>query len=106
MSIAKTISHPLFSRQRILTAMRRQMPDHVPVIPDISNMVPCRLLDKPFWDIYLHEDPPLDEAYLSAVKYFGMDGWYIYDNLTMREAPKWNERVIDSSNDILLMETL
>ena len=89
----------LTSRQRILTAMRRQVPDHVPVIPDISNMVPCRLLGKPFWDIYLHEDPPLDEAYLSAVKYFGMDGWYIYDNLTMREVPKWNERVLESSEE-------
>jgi hypothetical protein len=99
MAIAKTTPEPLTSRQRILTAMRRQSPDHVPVIPDISNMVPCRLLGKPFWDIYLHEDPPLDEAYLNAVKYFGMDGWYIYDNLTMREVPKWNERVIASSDD-------
>jgi hypothetical protein len=99
MTIAQTTSEPLTSRQRILTAMRRQMPDHVPVIPDISNMVPCRLLGKPFWEVYLHEDPPLDEAYLNAVKYFGMDGWYIYDNLTMREVPKWNERVIESSED-------
>jgi hypothetical protein len=87
------------SRQRILTAMRRGIPDHVPVIPDISNMVPCRLLGRPFWNIYLHEDPPLDDAYLNAVRYFGMDGWYIYDNLTMRETPKWNERIIESSEE-------
>lgn len=91
-------------RQRILTAMRRQIPDHVPVMPDISNMVPCRLQGKPFWDIYLHEDPPLDEAYLHAVKYFGMDGWYIYDNLTMREVPKWRERVLHTSEDELQVE--
>lgn len=88
-------------RERILTAMRRQKPDHVPVMPDISNMVPCRLQKKPFWDIYLHEDPPLDEAYLHAMKYFGIDGWYIYDNLTMREAPKWQERVLHTSEDEL-----
>lgn len=99
MTITTTPPEPMTSCQRILTAMRRQKPDHVPVIPDISNMVPCRLLGKPFWDIYLHEDPPLDEAYLNAVKYFGMDGWYIYDNLTMREVPKWNERVIESTAD-------
>jgi hypothetical protein len=99
MAINKTASEPLTSRQRILKAMRRQIPDHVPVIPDISNMVPCRLLGKPFWDIYLHEDPPLDEAYLDAAKYFGMDGWYIYDNLTMREVSKWNERVIESAEE-------
>jgi hypothetical protein len=99
MSISTTAPAPLTSRQRILMAMRRQIPDRVPVIPDISNMVPCRLLGKPFWDIYLHEDPPLDEAYLNAVEYFGMDGWYIYDNLTMREMPKWNERVIEISDE-------
>jgi hypothetical protein len=28
-----------------------------------------------------------------------MDGWYIYDNLTMREVPKWNERIIESTED-------
>lgn len=80
------------SRERTLAAMRRQVPDHVPVIPDISNMVPCRLLGKPFWQIYLYEDPPLGDAYINAVKYFDMDGWYIYDNLTMKEEPKWKRR--------------
>jgi hypothetical protein len=94
----------LTPRARILTAMRRQIPDHVPVMPDISNMIPCRLLDKPFWEIYLHEDPPLDEAYLHAVKYFGIDGWYIYDNLTMRETPKWQERMLASSEEELQFE--
>lgn len=95
---------PMTPRQRILTAMRRQMPDHVPVMPDISNMIPCRLLGKPFWQIYLHEDPPLDEAYLNAVKYFGIDGWYIYDNLTMYELPKWHERMLASSDEELQVE--
>ncbi|MCG3158587.1 MAG: hypothetical protein DKINENOH_05231 [bacterium] len=99
-----TTTTALTPRQRILTAMRRQIPDHVPVMPDISNMVPCRLLGKPFWEIYLHEDPPLAEAYLQAVKYFGIDGWYIYDNLTMYEAPKWQERVLQSSEEELQVE--
>lgn len=94
----------LTPRQRILTAMRRQTPDHVPVMPDISNMIPCRLLGKPFWQVYLHEDPPLDEAYLHAMKYFGIDGWYIYDNLTMREDPKWQERALASSEEELQVE--
>lgn len=88
-------------RERILTAMHRGIPDHVPVIPDISNMVPARLIKKPFWDIYLYEDPPLDEAYLRAVKYFGMDGWYIYDNATMCEDPPWNKQIIDATPDEL-----
>ena len=58
------------SRERILTAMRRGVPDRVPVIPDISNMIPARLTGKPFWDIYFHRDPPLWKAYLHAMEYF------------------------------------
>jgi hypothetical protein len=67
-------------------------------------MVPARLTGKPFWDIYLHEDPPLDVAYLEAVKYFGMDGWYIYDNATMHEDPKWNHRVLEKGEDEIKAE--
>ncbi|MCL2832238.1 MAG: hypothetical protein FWD78_03625 [Treponema sp.] len=64
------------SRARLITAMKKQIPDRVPVCPDISNMVPCRLTGKPFWNIYFYNDPPHWEAYLNAVKYFGMDGWF------------------------------
>ena len=62
-------------RERMLTAMRNEIPDRVPVAPDMSNMIPCRLTGKPFWDIYLYQDPPLWRAYMDAVEYFGIDGW-------------------------------
>lgn len=91
-------------RRRILTAMRRGKPDRVPVIPDISNMIPARRTGKPFWDIYLHENPSLDEAYLDAVTFYGMDGWYIYDNATMHEEPKWSQRIIEKGGDELKVE--
>ncbi len=61
----------------MLIAMTNGIPDRVPVTPDISNMIPCRLTGKPFWDIYYFNDPPLWQAYLDAVKYFGFDGWFI-----------------------------
>ena len=61
---------PLTSRERMLLAIRNQQPDVVPVAPDMSNMIPCRLTGKPFWDIYLHEDPPLWKAYVDAVRHF------------------------------------
>lgn len=89
------------ARKRILTAMRHGMPDRVPVIPDISNMIPARRTGKPFWDIYLHENPSLDDAYLNAVKYFGIDGWYIYDNATMYEQPTWKQKIIHTAKDEL-----
>ena len=104
MSSGQKANNEMTARQRILTVMRRGIPDRVPVIPDISNMVPARRTGKPFWDLYLHNDPPLDEAYLSAVKHFGMDGWYIYDNATMSEDPEWSYRVTGSSDEQLRVE--
>jgi len=62
-------------RQRMLAAMRNGIPDRVPVAPDMSNMIPCRLTGRPFWDIYLYQDPPLWQAYIHAAKHFGIDGW-------------------------------
>jgi len=55
-------------------AMRLEQPDVVPVCPDLSNMIPCRLTGKPFWDVYLNQDPPIWKAYIEAVRYFGFDG--------------------------------
>jgi len=63
------------SRERMLKAMRNEIPDRIPAAPDFSNMIPCRLTGKPFWDIYLYQDPPLWQAYMAAVEYFGTDGW-------------------------------
>ncbi len=61
----------------MLTAMRNETPDRVPAAPDFSNMIPCRLTGKSFWDIYLYQDPPLWRAYIDAVNHFGTDGWLI-----------------------------
>jgi len=70
------------SKERMLTAMRNKVPDRVPVCPDISNMIPCVLTGKPFWEIYVFEDPPLGKAYLETIRILNMDGWYIYENIT------------------------
>lgn len=61
------------SRERLFAVLNGVLPDCVPVAPDISNMIPCRLTGKPFWDIYLYQDPPLWMAYIDAVKFFGID---------------------------------
>jgi hypothetical protein len=75
------------------------MPDYVPCDPDISNMVPCRLTGKPFWDIYAHQDPPLWKAYIDAVKHFGIDGGFeLYSfgpvDVFADEAPPYTEKVV------------
>jgi uroporphyrinogen decarboxylase len=60
-------------RERLLTVLRGELPDCVPAAPDISNMVPARLTGKPFWDLYLYNDPPIWEAYVAAAKHFDID---------------------------------
>lgn len=61
--------------------MRKGIPDRVPVCPDISNMIPARMTGKPFWDIYFYDNPSLGDAYLDAIKFLGMEGWYLYGHL-------------------------
>jgi len=63
------------SKERFLAAVRGEQPDRVPVCPDISNMIPCRLTGKPFWDVYIFQNPPLWKAYIEAAEYFGFDAW-------------------------------
>jgi uroporphyrinogen decarboxylase len=60
-------------RQRLLTVLKGDIPDCVPVAPDFSNMIPARLSGKPFWDLYLYNDPPIWEAYIAAAKRFNID---------------------------------
>ncbi len=74
------------SKERMIVAMMNKQPDRVPVSPDISNMIPCKLTGKPFWDIYLYQNPPLWKAYIDAVKYFGFDGWLpLYEGINAYE---------------------
>jgi uroporphyrinogen decarboxylase len=76
------------SKERLLTAFRRKKADHVPVCPDISVMVPAKLTGKPFYELFLDgrahsgwTSATYAETYVEAVKYFGIDGWYIYGGL-------------------------
>ena len=67
------------SRERLLAVLNGKIPDHVPVMPDLSNMIPAKMTGKPFWDVYLYQDPPLWKAYIDCVKYFRFDSlWDAY----------------------------
>jgi len=61
------------SRERLLTCLAGKVPDCVPVAPDFSNMIPARRTGKPFWDLYLYNDPPIWEAYIACARHFGID---------------------------------
>ncbi len=90
------------SRERLLTVLKGQTPDCVPVCPDISNMVPARLTGKPFWEIYVYQNPPLWKAYIEAAKYFDIDGGFeLYDfgDLFGDAEQKWEPRIVHRRKD-------
>jgi len=82
-------------KERMLTAMRNEEPDRVPVSPDISNMIPVRLTGKPFWEVYKFRNPPLWRAYIAAMKRFGIDGWLIYGKLGGARLPPEVKRKVE-----------
>ena len=93
------------SKQRMLTAMRNETPDRVPAAPDFSNMIPCRLTGKPFWDIYLYQDPPLWRAYIDAVNHFGTDGWLIgVDGFSLSDIGEQPEVDPDQQSETVIVE--
>ncbi len=89
----------------MMTAFRRRKADHVPACPDISVMVPAKLTGRPFHELFLDgrehngwTSATYSEAYVEAVKYFGMDGWYIYGGLKEIKPegrPDFVESVVD-----------
>ena len=97
------------SKERMLLAMTNRQPDMVPVAPDISNMIPARLTGKPFWDLYLYEDPPLWRAYIDAVRYFGFDGWVQYAGsipyLYVNDEREYSTKIISRSSDRIVTLT-
>ena len=95
------------SRERLFTVLRGEIPDHVPVAPDISQMIPIRRTGLPYWDIYLYQRIPKWKAYLDSVKYFGfdslMDG---FANIQFEELGEfdhtWTEVIVHKDdNDIV-----
>ncbi len=95
------------SRERFLAALKNEQPDRVPAAPDISNMVPCRLTGKPFWDIYLRGDPPLWRAHPAANRRFGFDAWFYRGSLNLEtdHTNKVSHRVVEKTDERIIRET-
>lgn len=97
------------NRERLQTVLRGDIPDCVPVSPDISNMIPARLTGKPFWQLYLYNDPPIWEAYINAAKHFDidslMDGYF---PLTFPEEiagqPDWQQAIVSKSDEKIVTQ--
>ena len=85
-------------RERLLTVLRGGIPDCVPVAPDFSNMIPAKLTGKPFWDLYLYNDPPIWDAYIDCAKFFAidamMDGYFPLNLSEAMDGPAWESFIV------------
>lgn len=92
-------------RERLLTTIRGEIPDCVPVAPDVSNMIPCKMTGLPFWDVYLYKKIPQWKAYIDCAKYFDfdslMDGyaWINFDELDEEAPTDWREVIVGRTEE-------
>jgi uroporphyrinogen decarboxylase len=98
--MSKTMTH----RERLQAVLAGKIPDCVPVAPDISNMVPAKLTGKPFWDLYLYNDPPICEAYIAAAKHYDidsvMDGYFRVEFPNAgKDTPPWKPFIVARTDD-------
>ncbi|OGV69924.1 MAG: hypothetical protein A3K19_02050 [Lentisphaerae bacterium RIFOXYB12_FULL_65_16] len=100
------------SRERLLTVLRGDIPDCVPVMPDFSNMIPVKMTGKPFWQVYLYNDPPHWEAYVNCAKFFNvdslMDGYFplhLPDPDAARNAPPWQDFIVSRTSEMLVVQS-
>ncbi len=96
------------SRERLLTVLRGEIPDCVPVAPDFSNMIPARLTGKPFWDLYLYNDPPIWEAYIDCARRFDidslMDGYFPLQLPEPKSGPDWEWFIVFRSPERIITQ--
>jgi uroporphyrinogen decarboxylase len=98
------------SRERIQTVLSGGIPDCVPVAPDFSNMIPARRTGKPFWDLYLYNDPPIWEAYIDTAVYFDidavMDGYFPirYPSDYDPDQPDWERFIVFRGSDRIIVQ--
>lgn len=63
------------SRERIFKALEKDIPDRIPVCPDCSREYPAKYTRKPFWDVFLFNNPSRVESYVKLAKKFNFDLW-------------------------------
>ncbi|MCL2834868.1 MAG: hypothetical protein FWD78_16985 [Treponema sp.] len=92
----------LSSKERLMITIAGGKADHVPAIPDFSNMIPAQMTGKPFWEIYMNGNPDLYHAYCKAAKYYGIDGWYQASGsvkFKLKNYPEMSRTVTERSAD-------
>lgn len=98
------------SKQRLLAAMRNEVPDRLPVAPDISTYIPIKRSGLPFWKICFDGAIPHWQLYLQAADHYGLDAWvapvmgmpFVYDGADGARAQPQVEVDYDQSQDAMV----
>jgi uroporphyrinogen decarboxylase len=72
-------------------------------------MIPAKLTGKPFWDLYLYNDPPIWEAYIACARQFNIDAlmdgyfWLAYPEPPADDTP-WERFIIFRSTERIITQ--
>lgn len=104
--IKKKMTH----KERLLAAMRNEMPDRVPVAPDTSVYIPIKRTGLPFWEVLFEGKIPLWQAYLDVADDLGTDAWVasvmsIPFTFSDVRAEWQSEMFFDESRDAMIKKT-
>ena len=97
------------SRDRLLKVLNGEIPDCVPVAPDFSNMIPAKMTGRPFWDVYLYNQPAHWKAYINCAKYFNidslMDGYFpLKFPEELINQPNWEQYIVYQNNERIVVQ--
>ncbi|MBM4028834.1 MAG: hypothetical protein FJ280_26085, partial [Planctomycetes bacterium] len=98
------LPQPMTSRERLLATLRGQEPDRVPVVPDVSNMMPCRYTGKPYWEVYVNNNPPMWRAHIALQQRFGYDMILSGDLGASPDDPPAESRIISTDEEQWVVE--
>ena len=104
------MSDRMTPKERLLTVMRGEIPDRIPVAPDFSNMIPARLTGLPFWDLYLYRQIPIWDAYIDCAKHFGidsvMDGYkpLVFPDELDPNSPPWECYIVEENQERIVVQ--
>lgn len=95
------------SRERMLTAMSGKIPDRVPASPDTNWLIPAKVLNRPFWDVYYYNEVPIWKAYNDYVKKHGLDGFSHHGVIQIPPHPdtETKDEIIEKTDEYLKVRT-
>lgn len=96
-------------KERLLTAFRNKQPDMVPIAPDI-DLIGMRWwsekIKKPWWNVFLYEEPSFREVYIEANKKLGCEVWDYFGSLYSESSVEIKKEIIEKDPDKIIQKII